>query len=537
VVDHLAPLAELAFLASLLRASSSGQASPAAAAAVDAQNDPSASVAPLLRFFTCSADCAAYAAIALAAALPLVRCLDSGVAALLWADPVLRRIVPSCAQQLQRCAERRLAPSSRLRVGAGPADVPFNDATDSRHHFKSQDAQRLFNNREQARDAFLRLLRSHGDARKRLDGEVKLQLLLASLPKEVAALLSNLLPGNGEWFGGLFALHLARAALEAETDADVVVAVARSNSADPAHLQRLHQRLSQRPASTPGLQPHDTHRSSQRPHHKGPSSAHVVAAPTQQALSNADQVAACFAQPSEAFFFDFLEAGGGARSSEFAAHLEASLLDRVLSQVDAWLLPAREPTTTPAATEPPTPTPKPTVLRSGAAWADGGDECRSSATATGGRKLFGATDGEASIGEASVGEASVGGHVLDTEETVDGLLTLRRIAKFLGLLAFRRHWPLSLAFKSAGQSSEALEAGLADAARLVARQPPKLDAREILARAHAQGSLILVVGALTLHGPSTERVRHLRIHLRRSRHLGTAAVADLCTSAPPSCLF
>jgi len=581
VLDHLAPPAELAFLASLLRIGPKNifyrAATDASAAATDttaqSKSADEHAPAPALNFFACRTDCAAFAAMALAAALPLVRYLDSGVAAMLWADPVLRRMAPRCAQTLKHCAERRHSDlaGSRLRVGAGQSDVPFVDATDSRHHFKSPLAQKLFNNREQARDAFLKLLRAHGDARRRLDGEAKLQALLAALPGEVDALLSNLMPGNGEWFGSLFARHLAHSALEAETDSDVVDAVARSNKADPAHLQRLHQRLSQRSSAAPlhtapavqaSLQqpsqevqqqqrngsstfgapsrghPPRSNGNVQRGPHRAPTnngnSSSGAAAPAHLPLANVDEVAACFAQPSEAFFFDFLEMGRAARSADFVSHLHAALLDRITTQMNLWLLPAKEQDdvddlTAQEATvadkkdsQVEAPPGERAPVRGAAAVSSlsspifsspdvhqrskyGGTGVQSESdfpnlphspqesSSSSARKLFGA--GSSSDGPSAGSSplpASNDGHRLDAEETVDALFTLRRLGKFLGLLAFRQHWPLSLA-AMIGVPSDALNSAVAEATRVLALQTPKLNAREVLARAHSQGCLILVV--------------------------------------------
>ena len=613
VLDHLAPPAELAFLASLLRigpktaASRASTEAPAAATDTDAQSksaDDPPSSAP--SFFTCRTDCAAFAAMALAAALPLMRYLDSGVAALLWADPVLRRMAPRCAQTLKHCAERRHSDlsGSRLRVGAGPSDVPFVDATDSRHHFKSALAQKLFNNREQARDAFLKLLRAHGDARRRLDGEAKLQALLAALPAEVGALLSTLMPGNGEWFGSFFARQLTHSALEVETDSDVVDAVARSNKADPAHLQRLHQRLSQRssaaplhttaaaaapvmqrssqegqqrggssfgaPSSSRGHQPR-SNASNQRAPHRASNHSASAAAPAHLPLANVDDVAACFAQPSEAFFFDFLELGGAARSADFVSHLEAALLDRVASQMDSWLSPGKqqggddaaagqEATTaekkdnqveaSPEAIEPalaasssssssPSYFGSPDVhqrsKQSGGEFSSPYSPQESSSTSA--RKLFGATS--SGDGAASTLPASNDGHRLDAEETVDALFTLRRLGKFLGLLAFRQHWPLSLAAMSGGHS-EALYSAVAEATRVLARQSPKLNAREILARAQSQGCLILVVNLpIPFRSPNSESPHYSRLAWYRITppdmfHLTLLCVLDYLNRCPGS---
>jgi hypothetical protein len=59
---------------------------------------------------------------------------------------------------------------------------------------------------------------------------------------EVETILRALLPANTQWFAQLFVSHLARTALDSETDEDILTHAALRS--DPGRLQKLHQRMS-----------------------------------------------------------------------------------------------------------------------------------------------------------------------------------------------------------------------------------------------------------------------------------------------------
>jgi len=76
---------------------------------------------------------------------------------------------------------------------------PFNDQTDSRNHFRSQEHARLFSNREGTRDVFMSQLRNFQDLKSMID-DTNLHQYNENLKRNIANMLSNLDAHNVVWF-------------------------------------------------------------------------------------------------------------------------------------------------------------------------------------------------------------------------------------------------------------------------------------------------------------------------------------------------
>ena len=514
---------ELAFLFQLLRSAQAAAATaagrgPCAALSFDASSSGGGE-----SFFTSAVDVAAFGAVALGACLPLVVRLDP-VPAMLVDDLVLRRVVPRAATELRASAARR--PLS-VRVGRGPADTPFREETDSRHHFRSAEQGRLYTNREASRDRFMRLLRGHREARRRLDDK-KAKKLRAELPGEVGELLGTLLPGNLEWFCDLFVDQLARSALETEAD-DVLGSHKALVKADPGRLLRLHQRMSTRGGDMsagggggsaaaaaqsssfvmPGAKA-EARRVGMRGGGEGGGGGSgggaAASSPAQQAPRSAPaEVVELFSAGSEAFFLEFLEL---ARDPLFLRHVEALLAARVSRQAEHWLAaadlhaaaaqtdaapttparparPLQPPSSPPSPSDWYEPRQPPSPLKQAALSPDAASAAGRMAWRMGTSALLAGDEANSLFAR---------GHPLDGDETVDALLQLKLLARFLGFLAFRTHWPLSLT-AAANASSPALAAAVRDsaAAHDDGGLGTGLDLHGLLGRFASRGMLVLAV--------------------------------------------
>lgn len=297
--------------------------------------------------------------------------------------------------------------------------------------------------------------------------------------------MSDLLPCNLEWFAGLFVSLLARTALDNETDEDVL-GDSTLAKADPSRLQKLHQRLSSKPRSEEakvasshrrvslrnGFQQQNpiqqNQQQQQHRQHRG--------FPPPQPTTRPDlgEPADLFLGTSESFFFQFLEI---TPSAQFVRHVEGLLVLHISETAEGWLNSEPHADDGPAAS--PGGVPSPTAL----------DPPSSPA--------FGKPASPGMVGDFRAMRVS---HALDSDDTVDRLVEMKLLARFLGFLSFRSHWPLSMMastspVNSNPKSSVALDAALKDAVRVEERFscPPPLKVQNILDSAIQRGQLVLLV--------------------------------------------
>ena len=106
--------------------------------------------------------------------------------------------------------------------------VPFDEDRDSRHNYRSRDRTMLFNNREESRDKFMFQLRAFQEIRGTVLDPAQANIYISDIKVACQEMIQGLLPGNFDWFSGLFTdllLQIGLVAVE-ETDKDVLKQVA-----------------------------------------------------------------------------------------------------------------------------------------------------------------------------------------------------------------------------------------------------------------------------------------------------------------------
>jgi hypothetical protein len=106
--------------------------------------------------------------------------------------------------------------------------VPFDEDRDSKHNYRSRDRTMLFNNREESRDKFMFQLRAFQEIRGTVLDPTQADLYISDIEIACREMIQGLLPGNFDWFSGLFTdllLQIGLVAVE-ETDKDVLKQVA-----------------------------------------------------------------------------------------------------------------------------------------------------------------------------------------------------------------------------------------------------------------------------------------------------------------------
>jgi hypothetical protein len=99
---------------------------------------------------------------------------------------------------------------SLLLLAAESAALPFVEERDARHLYQGAAwSNELFNRQEEARDAFLKLLREFQEEKGQLDGR-RVAAFLQALPTRAQDVLALLLPFSVPWFAELFAATLLR---------------------------------------------------------------------------------------------------------------------------------------------------------------------------------------------------------------------------------------------------------------------------------------------------------------------------------------
>lgn len=102
--------------------------------------------------------------------------------------------------------------------------LPFDQAHDSRHNFRSVDLSRMFKEREGLRDTFLYQLRAFQDVRGRLLEDDEAEKNISSLKYASREMLLNISPDNMVWFVIFFCDLLLQIGLSpiSETDSEVL---------------------------------------------------------------------------------------------------------------------------------------------------------------------------------------------------------------------------------------------------------------------------------------------------------------------------
>ena len=102
--------------------------------------------------------------------------------------------------------------------------LPFDQAHDSRHNFRSVDLSRMFKEREGLRDTFLYQLRAFQDVRGRLLEDDEAEKNISSLKYASREMLLNISPDNIMWFVNFFCDLLLQIGLSpiSETDSEVL---------------------------------------------------------------------------------------------------------------------------------------------------------------------------------------------------------------------------------------------------------------------------------------------------------------------------
>ena len=106
--------------------------------------------------------------------------------------------------------------------------VPFDEDRDSKHNYRSRDRTMLFNNREESRDKFMFQLRAFQEIRGTVLDPTQANVYISDIEIACREMIQGLLPGNFDWFSGLFTdllLQIGLVAVE-ETDKNVLKQVA-----------------------------------------------------------------------------------------------------------------------------------------------------------------------------------------------------------------------------------------------------------------------------------------------------------------------
>ena len=120
--------------------------------------------------------------------------------------------------------------------------LPFNEERDSRHHFRTREAQTAYKNREESRDAFLYQLRAFLHARGTLVDSTQANRAIQNVRQSSHLVVRALMDVNQPWFAEFFCemlLQIGNVPIQ-ETDQDLLKIM----DADQDKLQKLHRRFS-----------------------------------------------------------------------------------------------------------------------------------------------------------------------------------------------------------------------------------------------------------------------------------------------------
>ena len=206
---------------------------------------------PLSCIFSSPDACIAFAA----SALRKLSNLLIGLGPILFKDllqcPPFRQHLPDLTEQFTaflqeyNVSQQRFPEGSFVSVSLDQTalvTLPFQDERDSRHHFRTREAQIAYNNREECRDAFLYQLRAFLHARDSLVDSVQAHRAMLKVKQSSRLVIQALLDSNQPWFAEFFCemlLQIGNVTIQ-ETDQDLLKIM----DANPDKLQKLHQRFS-----------------------------------------------------------------------------------------------------------------------------------------------------------------------------------------------------------------------------------------------------------------------------------------------------
>jgi hypothetical protein len=194
-------------------------------------NDKSA--LPFATVFHSVTSCRDFASRTMSAIEPIILNLGHDALKMLESlDRILQSECPSLASKLKHivkvgkstilfeCGEKALGASA----DTPHLTIPFDHARDSRHNYRSADRNRLFQEREELRDAFLSQLRAFQDVRGRLLEEEVSSKIIWSIEVESRKMIQCVSAGNMGWFVNFFCDLLLQIGLVpiGETDSDVL---------------------------------------------------------------------------------------------------------------------------------------------------------------------------------------------------------------------------------------------------------------------------------------------------------------------------
>lgn len=162
--------------------------------------------------------------------------------------PPFTELLPSLTRELRSIVEegnkRFLFGTEHVTIASNTntpmLTLPFDEARDSRHNYRTRDQNALYSNREDTRDAFLYQLREFQDVRGRLLDPGQAERSIRKIRMSSRELMRTLLPDNMLWFAELFCdllLQIGLVPVE-ETDKEILKHVG-----DKDKLQKLHRRF------------------------------------------------------------------------------------------------------------------------------------------------------------------------------------------------------------------------------------------------------------------------------------------------------
>jgi hypothetical protein len=154
-------------------------------------------------------------------------------------------IVQTLKRQLgAREAEYNFAPPSKPTKSHAIFSLPFEGERDSRHNYKTTAQIALYNNREQARDAFLSHLRNFMTAKSKAFLPQDLDNIRERAHHDSRRILGNIFNANMVWFAQFFCDLLLQVGLSPVEEMDQeLLSIVRD---DRERLQKLHNRMSGR---------------------------------------------------------------------------------------------------------------------------------------------------------------------------------------------------------------------------------------------------------------------------------------------------
>lgn len=237
------PAAEMVYLARMLSCDVRDHACPRSGASTLEQ---------LRCALGCGAAAAMFAAACFGRLLPILQSSSIEVLRALGKHRTLQLLAPRVASTARELARRQAQiadlegdvdsreEEAEAQLGSD-VSLRFKPETDSTHHFRTPKQARLFNNREQAKDGFLNLLRSFHAAQNHLDPH-RAAAVREEQREASVSFLRALLPQNRPWFARFFVEQLQRLCASAGAEDDVVLR--KLTGGDSKRMLSLQRRMS-----------------------------------------------------------------------------------------------------------------------------------------------------------------------------------------------------------------------------------------------------------------------------------------------------